>query len=292
MVRMGSYLYVLVAVCLGWQASIARAAEENPSSVTATAPPVASDTKIIGMLDLRPSYTSKLGEFHTENTLEAGYQFSKNFSLTYVQFVNTNIYDARTAAPGQLPGLGVDIQDGFFRTRVNNIWESADKNTNFSIQGRVYTPTYAPKRDAGFLTTLRTNLKLTQKVFGGAVDLIFADVPMFHAYSKAGVGKKANPIFENMVVLEADVHITKGLTLMLPFLFQHVKNRSFAGATNSGTWAMTYWVWPELDYDVNDNLTLGVAWYSGNFVKEDLSATDFAGAFKDGVAQFVVTVSL
>ena len=46
-------------------------------------------SRVLGRVDLRPSWTTKSGEVHSENMVEAGYLFTPDISAAYQQNFNT-----------------------------------------------------------------------------------------------------------------------------------------------------------------------------------------------------------
>ena len=51
-------------------------------------------------------------------------------------------------------------------------------------------------------------------------------------------------------------------------------------------------IWPELEYELNDHTSIGLAYYSQNLVKEDLLGWDIHSGLESGVAQLIFGVSL
>lgn len=257
-----------------------------------TTAPAPGGGKFYGLAELRPSFTTAAGEWHTENTLEAGWQFNKNVRVTYLQWFNTNLAPVRGSSDDG-KGMNIVPQDGIFRIKANNLWTSEDKTASFNFQGRAYTPTYAPKRDAGFITTLRSYFTFKKTVANGLVDLIASETPTFHAFTRAGYNNTANPLFENMVIAEVDLHLTKTLTFSFPFILQNIRHRAFqAGAKFNDRWETFAYIWPELDWEVSDHHTLGVAFYSDNLFKDDFSGLTVGTGLEKGVVQFVWTATL
>ncbi len=257
------------------------------TTATASTPAAASESKIIGQLDIRPSYLGSAADWHTENTLEGGYQFDKNTKLSYVNYFNTNIYHA---VQGNVMNGGLDIQDGFLRFKRANIWSNSS-GLSLNYQARAYLPTWAYRRDNGFVLGIRNYATLMQTV--GDVDFIFAEAPTVYGYGRANANSgKANIAFTQMAILEADFHLSKSLTLSLPIIFQNDHYREAAGASNSGAWVHTLYAWPELDFEIADHQTIGFAFYTDNFVTGDLSGFTPGDAMKGATYQFIYNLAL
>src|SRR5688572_30145584 len=96
-------------------ASVAIAEDTTTSVTTVTTTP--SDAKIMGGVELRPSWRSLTGEVYSEDYAQLGYQFDKNTQVFYRQQFNTNLYN-----PGStVSGLDPSMQDGSLRAKVNDI---------------------------------------------------------------------------------------------------------------------------------------------------------------------------
>jgi hypothetical protein len=272
----------------GSDATVSATSMESQVKMALTPAP---EQKILGLLDIRPSWTTKAGEWHTENTLEGGYQFDRQTRLSYVQFANTNIYNPAAGNPGAISGVGLALQDGFLRFKRSELWVSSDKQTSVSYQARLYTPTFGARRDAGFISFLRQYFTWMHKA--GIVDFIVSEAPAVYGYTQAGYSGTANPLLENMVVAELDIHLAKGVILSLPIIVEQFRYRSYAaGARYNNSWLNQLWAWPELDIEVTDHHTIGLAYYTDNFMRDDFSAFVPSRAVGNGVAQFIWTMVL
>jgi len=250
--------------------------------------------KVLGTLELRPSYGSKVGEYHTENNAAVGYQFSKTESLIYKQEFNTNLFDPNSSASAG--GVNLIAKDGYFRGRINDISRIFDAGPLFSYEARVYLPTDAVKRDAGQLVSIRNYAKLKQSV-SDRVALFVEETPILHVYNTAGSvnakGAAANPWFENRFTLGAEANLGKGFKLVVPVYFSNCRHRDFvAKAKNNNAWAHKLWLYPELLYTVNANTSLGLGYYSENLVTSDLSTTAINEGLEKGVTQLILSVAL
>jgi len=279
--------------------SVAGAAEGE--TTLRTTPP--GNRKVIAFFEVRPSYTHLIGEFHTEDTLELGYQPNAERKFTYVQYFNTNMYNPATKGNWG-SGLGFSMQDGYLRSKLNNLWVSNNKKTNFGIQTRTYLPTLAvsgplpSNYDRGMVVSQRVYFRL-QHNFNDFISVDASYAPTLFLFKQAGFaytdgsGYRANPLFENMVILNMDLHLTQNLLFSFPLILQHTYHRPYAaGAARNNTWFANFWIWPELDWDINPNTTLGLAFYSDNFVLADLSGTRADNAFRLGVFQAIMNVKL
>jgi len=251
--------------------------------ITAQAP-AASESKIVGSVDIRPSVKSKVGSNHLENTVEAGYQFQKNRIVTVVQYWENNLHNNDAAAEG------TTLYDTFLRTRINKVANLAE-GLDLSFQNRTYLPVTQASRDKGMVAIFRNYITLTQKV-NDVFTLSLSELPIFHAYSVPGVNGKANTVFENRVYLIGDIQLSQKLSLSIPLMFHQTKARSFEGAANSSAWSYFLWTYPELTYELSSNTSVGFAYYSSNLVQADLSGLSIGDGLEDGVFQVVFGATL
>jgi hypothetical protein len=288
----GNYMNRLVLLAVFSLILPLAASAEETTATTTQAPAVtesvtaaSDDSRWYGFFELRPSYTSLNGEWHTENTAEAGYYFTKKARLYYTQWFNSNIYNPLD----ETKGLDVYADDGLFRAKINDFLVSGD--TSLSWQGRLYMPTKKTKRDAGYITGLRNYLVLTEKM-SQDLSVDFSVAPTLYAYDRASFNNEANPFFLQQVSLNADYKFTEDLVLSLPLVYEGTRFRSAAGAKNDGQWGHFLYTWPELNYTINTTHTVGVSYYSGNFVTDDASAFQITKGLETGVYQAVWAVNL
>jgi hypothetical protein len=270
--------------------------QRQESIATATA------GRVIGEIQLRPSWGYGKNEFHTEDTLDLGYQFSPFTSVDYLQYLNTGLLEPNGIFPSGPP---VVLQDGFLRGRFRRVWENVANDLNLDIETRVYVPTHPVKRDAGMIVGLRNILSLTKR-FSRAFALTLQEMPVFYAYGRNGTAVfnqtkqdydyTSNPDFEDRLYLVASVDLASKWNLSFPLMFWATHFRSFNSAANhDGGWGFTLMVWPELTYQLAQNTSVGLSYYSGNLIQEDLSAFNFGGAnggLTRGVGQFVFRQTL
>ncbi len=258
----------------------------NPSTASAIAIQPPSNERITGVLEMRPTATAKgPNNFTTENTLGLGYQFNPNFEIGAVQYIDTNV---RSSKPSRT-GADVIIQDSFIRAKFNNIYQT--EKLSFGFEPRVYLPTRAAFRDAGGITFIRNYFKLAYKA-SSAVTLSFMELPIPYFSSRAGTGTTANIAFENRLYFIADFDLGKGFAFSLPLFFHQTKNRDFAPAARGGKWDHFVYTWPELTYAVAPNATIGVAFYTDNFLTADNRGLDIANGFAKGAFQAILGLSL
>ncbi len=265
-------------------ASAQTALPSSSSTATVQAP---SESKFTAFLEVRPTYSRITGKMDTEDTIEVGYQFSKNVKLSYAQFLRTNLVDSFTS---DNKGVNLRGDGGFLRMRVNNFYVSGDKKTKLSYQGRINTPTDDSMSGTGMIGSLYNGFAVSQDI--GNLTLSLWEVPIFWAYSKSGSGTAANPIYQNRAMIVADWQITPSLLLSVPLIFDAQRNRQFAPSALSDRWQYNLWAWPELDYTINTVHTVGIAFRSANFMASDGSDSNIDGALNKGVFQAVWNVTL
>lgn len=247
---------------------------------------------IYGFLEFRPSYTSVLGEAHTENTAEVGYKIAPTLKTGYVQYFSTNLMSNMSATQG----LNLSANDGFLYFKAKEFWQTPDKHLSASYQFRLITPTDSNKSNAGFITSVRNQFLLTYK-FNELVSLELSYHPILHAYNKAGILNskglpQANPAFDQQVVLQPVFHPINNVTVVLPVVYQLTHFKQMSGASNSSSWKKFITFWPEIDYDINPMHTVGIAYYTDNLISEYGSGLNLSNGFKNGVAQLVWGINL
>lgn len=266
-----------------------RPGSEASSTVTTAATP--GDERIIGGVELRPSWTSAVGEVHSENWVQLGYQFTRATQVFYRQEFNTNVYNPGASAQG----LGLFATEGSVRLKVKDFYKPSAA-AGLSYELRTYLPTLSTKRDAGMITSVRNQLKATQNL-GSAFSVSLEEIPILHVYDRPGiVGKKgaeANPVFENRVYLTAEVKPMTNLKLAVPLILNNVRYRAFQeGAKNNNGWGHKLWVYPELTYTVTPNTMLGLGYYSDNLVLADFGGTNIGTGLEKGITQLILNASL
>jgi hypothetical protein len=249
-----------------------------------------------GYLDLRPSWITKTGGFTTENTLEIGAKLNADTSVAYMQGFVTNLYDPVNLAENR--GMKFSLDAGAVRFQIKNIWKSEGNGLALSYENRIYLPVDLGSQSKGIITSIRNYLKLSKSVSDNIkVTLSDAVIPIINSRSgnssSAGVFT-SNNIFENRVYLITDIQLTEKLSLSIPVMFHQTRAANYRSeASNNAAWSFLVWTSPELDYAVNDHLTLGLSYYNNeSFFSSNLSKAQFRQAFESGEVQFVLTASL
>jgi hypothetical protein len=247
---------------------------------------------VFGFLEFRPSYTSVVGEFHSENTAEVGYKLNPSMKLGYVQYYSTNLMSNIASTQG----LNLIANDGFAYFKAKDVWQSKDQKWAASYQLRFLTPTDSIKHQAGFITSFRNQFKIAYK-YNDFVSSDLSYIPILHAYSRAGLidshgVSKANPTFDHEFVLNHDFHPAGNITISLPLIYQVTSYNQFSGAQNSGRSKKTVIFWPEIDYDINPMHTVGLAYYTDNCISAYGSGLDLSNGFKNGVVQLIWGINL
>jgi hypothetical protein len=280
-----------------WVVSAAHAeTQTSPQTITAEASKPQSGIQATGYIDLRPSWITKSGNFTSEDTAELGAKLSADTSLTYMQGFNTNIYDP--VSPTDNSGMRPQLDAGAIKTKVNNIWKNDVEGLSLAYENRIYIPVDEASQNRGLITSVRNYLKLS-KSFSDNFKLTLNEIviPMIHSRSgniSSSGQAVANGVFENRVYLVTDVQLTSKLSLSVPVMFHQTRTANFrSDAANNAAWSFHVWTSPELDYAVNDNLTLGLSYYNNDsFFTPNLSKAQFGQALESGEFQFVLTASL
>lgn len=257
---------------------------------TAVAPQAADAPAITGTVDIRPSHY--VDTLRTENYLDLGYK-TGNHHFIIEQDFNTNLYNPSSTTG--YSGADVEIRDTFLRYKYNNVWESDDKVFSLSYELRPFLPTFKSRRDAGMITIVRNYAKFAAKV-SDSVTLSLWEIPIAHIYNRSGNFNSAgeavpNAAFENRIYFIADWSMSERWSLSFPLMLNSARLREFGG--KGGNWDHYLWIYPELDYAIDANYTVGLSWYNdAGFTKGDLSETTLESGFKNGVTQLVFRATL
>lgn len=286
MKRIGLLSAVTAVVLSGVTKAETTVTTTAPVTQTAVAAPVPATSKPMASVDLRPSWTTKSGEIHNENTLLGGYQFSPKLSVYGVYNFMSNIYN-----PEKDLGFDQTSYDLSLRTKLPGLFTFRDTGIVFGYENRIYLPVTDGNRTAGMIATVRSYLSLS-KSFGDFYKVTLVELPIFHIFKTAGVGASANPWYENRVYLVNSFQLTKSLSLAVPFYLYSKLGREFSAASNSEKWTHRIDIYPEITYAVNDNISVGLAYYSDNLITSDFGDTTISKGLEDGVVQFSVAASL
>lgn len=247
-------------------------------------------------LEFRPTLNYTPGEAHTENSAEYGIVYDKTMKFSYVQLYSTNLYNSRTKKSVFKTPL-VRLYDGFLRLKFGELWVSEDKQSKFSYQLRTYFPTNSPtetahsKYEQGMIVTLRNYFTFDEQV-SPDFKWQFSIVPAFYFARKAGYtfGTKsfARENFDIQFITEFDYKFLPNLELEFPIVMQVVKFGEFGiDAELNGIWKSLIAIQPELDWSYVKDQTLGIAYNSDSFIKQDFKKTQFPVAFNKGNVQLV-----
>ncbi len=249
-------------------------------------------SRLSGSLELRPSWISAKGSFHSENEFGLEYQVGENRTLGYVQEFRASFYNPKSnPAEGLKPSLG----DGYLRAEFADVLRVL--NLSVTYEPRFYLPTSFNERAAGFLAGTRQYLKFNFAV-SQSLSLFFWEVPILAAYSKNGFladGEfAANRQFENRIELGPLFSFFQDtIKLKMPLILQSLKYPSFhASAKNNDSWVHQLAFYPEVLVRVAKNTQVGLAYCSDSLIADDFSRENLGPGFKNGVIQFVLQQSL
>jgi len=246
---------------------------ENPSPLT-------------GRLELYPTWMTNTGEFNSQNLYVMNLKIGETTSLEYDQYWNTNIY--KPSAPSQ--GLNPYLWEGMVGFRFKDVYKDND-GLNITVLQRVLLPTYYAERDAGLIAGWESEF-LLKKDLNKVLTFVVEEEPFLLGYRRSGYNGSPNPILTNLFVLELDFNITKRLTATFPIQLITNRYRPYSpGTPFNDAWQNFVQLWPSINYQLIDNLSVGIYWLSDSFVKPNFSGFTPANAFRNGALQFNTTVS-
>lgn len=268
-VRALASLLGLVLLFLSVTRASARTVIENTQNETD------DGSGFLGELEFRPSWNPGADRVFSFNYGEVGYHLTKKISISYQQqFVNgTSDYDKAAAVTNPT----MHIYDGFFRMKFDDIWvEPQSGKLSLSYEPRLYMPTDPGKAAMGMITQIHNYIKLKQ-MLSRDCSLTLKEDPIIHLYNVDGALQPsldpdnpmilaANPMFENLIWLNFDYAPKKGLvSFAFKTLLDSTLYRNFdPDANNNGAWTTTLTLYPELTFNVDTHVFLGVAYESGN----------------------------
>jgi hypothetical protein len=252
----------------------------------------ATKGQVISSVDIRPSFTSKTGEFHTENSMELGFRTAWKTELALQHNFASNIFDP---SPDERGGLDLEAQDLFLRAGFSPFLKSGPLSLSYAA--RAYLPLTQSMRDSGMVTILRNYLKLKAEI-SPSLSITAVELPIVHLHTRAGSvneqGKaSANPILENRVYLITDLQLTEKLSFSFPVMFHAKQHRRFLpDAQNDGAISLFLWTYPEFTLSLRDNLSVGLAYYSDNLIGTGLTAETIRAGLEKGVVQISLAASI
>lgn len=285
---LGLSFLVLTAIALGAEQTGEEAnLEDFEAGTLAESVATENTTDIYGSLDIRPSIYPNSGNSGVglENTVEAGVAIGQNTKIGYVQVFNANFSNSPLTGTSDLVA-----GDGWFKASFANLWVSEDGNTSLSYQPRVYLPTAPSFRDAGRITTVRNYLTLSTK-YSDTFSLATSLIPIVHFSDRSGNGASPNPMFETRLYVIPTINFTAQLSLSVPVMAHYNLSQNHAGRQDN---TFTLWSWPELLYQLDNTNTVGVAYYTDNFLAGPAGSQslDFGNGFGKGAFQLVYIASL
>ena len=288
----------LLVLFFGWVTTAYAGTTRKPRYWQPTPPTTlsasASESKFMGVLDLRPTYNEGSDSWTGEYEAEFGVQATPANRFSYVQdFGNALSPDASVSK--------VKLADGFLRLRFGDLVSSPRLGTKFGYEARIYAPTDSTKADRGMVTAVRNTFMFSKKA-SDAFTWFAWEVPILHLYSQSGFeipGTKegdapsfqANPLFENRVYVGGAFSWGNGAaSLTVPLVFIQTRFAAFQeSAKFDDDWQHAAVFSPEFLVKVATGVQIGASYETGNLIQPDFSGYD-AGGWKAGKVQGVLRV--
>lgn len=259
----------------------------DPSILRSQTPNIQVPATFTGLVEARPTLMTRKGSFTTENYYEISWWPKPNQRLTFGE----TLFSASTPGKGQTPTFG----DGYFRYQFREIKKVEAMGLTVSVDVRANLPISKASKDAGLITALRSTVLIARAITPSA-RFEFRNTPIVYFFKAPGhqgsSGAVAHPIIENRTSIGPVISITPELTLMAPVNLSLMKYRKYAnGALHENELQVDLSFSPELDWAVNPNLYLGLAYRTEALIVRDqigLALSDTAGS---GYLQFVMGVN-
>jgi len=278
---------LLLCLCALAEARKPRHSRTDPSILRSQTPRIEEPPPVTGLLEIRPTWGTQKKKFTTENYYEISFWNGRNERLTFGETLFTS--------PGPQQGQEVAFGDGFVRYQWREVKKNPVTGLAVTTDIRANLPLSKSSREAGLITALRSTLLMTVPITK-STRFEFRETPIVYFFKAAGhespTGPLAHPVFENRVSLGPVISLSSSLTLVVPLYFSLMQYRRYQkGAFHDGELVPDLSFSPEIDWQVNSNLYLGVSYRTdGLIVRDDIGhvLSNHAGS---GSLQFVMGFS-
>lgn len=216
---------------------------------------------IAGWAEFRPTVERASNEFRTENEVGLLFPALPTLRLGYVQEFQT------------FRETGFQVGDGYLKSEMPLL----SGTLQLDHESRLYVPTQAENRGAGFLTAIRNDFKFSLPLVYD-VRIALWELPILYGYTRPGDEEAPNPIFENQVQLMFQVSVLdERLNLKTPLIHQWTRYRAVDEWTHTLRWN------PELTYSIFDKTQLGFAYSTSNFIDSEDQTSYYQFILNQGI---------
>jgi len=264
-----------------------RATRTDPSVLRSQTPRIETPAILTGIFEVRPTLATRKGNLSTENFYEVSWWLKSDKRLSFGESFFT--------APGPNKSHSVSMGDGFLRYQARDVKKDEVTGMTVSVDVRANLPLSQASRDAGMLTALRSTVLIMMPITEN-VRFEFRNTPILYLFKAAGhessSGPVAHPVAENRTSLGPVINLSQSVVLMAPLNFSLMKYRHYRpGASHEGELQPDLSFSPEVDWTVNPNLYLGVAFRTEGLMMRDQMGMILSNTVGSGYLQFVMGLS-
>lgn len=264
-----------------------RATRTDPSILRSQTPRIETPAILTGIFEVRPTLATRKGNFSTENFYEVSWWLKPDKRLSFGESFFT--------APGPNKSHAVSMGDGFLRYQARDVKKNEVTGMTVSLDVRANLPLSQVSRDAGMLTALRSTVLIMMPITE-TVRFEFRNTPILYFFKAAGhessSGPVAHPVAENRTSLGPVINLSQSVVLMAPLNFSLMKYRYYRpGASHEGELQPDLSFSPEVDWTVNPNLYLGLAFRTESLMMRDQMGMILSNTAGSGYLQFVMGLS-
>lgn len=278
---------LLLCLCALAEARKPRHSRTDPSILRSQTPKIQEPPPITGLLEMRPTWGTQKKRFTTENYYEMSFWTGSRERITVGETLFTS--------PGQNQSQDVFFGDGFVRYQWREVSKNPRTGLAVTTDVRANLPLSKNSREAGLITALRSTVLMTVPITPNT-RFEFRETPILYVFKEAGhesaTGSLAHPIFENRVSLGPVISLSSSLTLVVPLYFSLMQYRRYQkGAFHDGELVPDLSFSPEIDWQVNSNLYLGLSYRTDGLIVRDDMGLVLSETAGSGSIQFVMGVS-
>jgi len=256
-------------------------------SQTPTLSPGITPNQITGLMEIRPTLGTRKGNITTENSYELSWWVNPRERLSFGESIFT--------VPGPDKNQTITPGDGFLRYQWREFKKNEITKLAATAEVRANIPLSKASREAGLITALRSTFLLAMPITS-TTRFEFRETPIIYFFKNSGhegsAGSVAHPVFENRISLGPVFALSPTLTLSTPLFFSLTKYRNYAsGASHNQELLPDIAFTPELDWQANPNMYIGLAYRTEAFIIRDQVGMVLNNTAGNGSMQFVLGLS-
>ncbi|NBV50034.1 hypothetical protein EBR78_02300 [bacterium] len=262
-------------------------ARTDPSVLRSQTPRIETPAILTGIFEVRPTLATRKGSLGTENFYEISWWLKPDKRLSFGENFFT--------APAPNKSQSVSMGDGFLRYQARDVKKNEVTGMTVSVDVRANLPLSQASRDAGMITALRSTVLIAMPITT-SVRFEFRNTPILYFFKAAGhessAGPVAHPVVENRTSLGPVINLSQSVVLMAPLNFSLMKYRKYRpGASHEGELQPDLSFSPEVDWTINPNLYLGLAFRTESLMMRDQIGMILSNTAGSGYLQFVMGLS-